>query len=323
MESQRLRVGDIVEVREQEEILKTLDDGASLDGVVFMPEMFAYRGRRLRVHKIAHKTCDTINYTGLIRLMNTVHLEDIRCDGSSHGGCEAECLIYWKEAWLQRVDQAELQLSPSKSNSSCGVDDVGFATRKRKSDSSALEKGVDQYRCQVTDILLTGTHLPWWDLSQYYRDVHSGNYSLWAVIRGVSISLFNKLQRRRKAQTYPWTAGRVTGKTPSEKLDLQPGEWVEIKSLEEIRDTLNEEHKNRGLWFDVEMVPFCGRKYQVHKRVEKIIDERTGKMMRLPNDCIMLKNVTCGGELSADPHRLFCPRAIPPYWREIWLRRVD
>jgi hypothetical protein len=41
-------------------------------------------------------------------------------------------------------------------------------------------------------------------------------------------------------------------------------------------------------------------------------------MISLPRDCIILEDVTC----QADYHR-FCPRRIYPYWREIWLRRVD
>jgi hypothetical protein len=36
---------------------------------------------------------------------NAVHLTGVRCDGQAHGGCQAGCLIYWKEAWLKRVDE--------------------------------------------------------------------------------------------------------------------------------------------------------------------------------------------------------------------------
>ena len=35
---------------------------------------------------------------------STVYLEDLRCDGSGHDGCQAGCKIYWKEAWLRRVE---------------------------------------------------------------------------------------------------------------------------------------------------------------------------------------------------------------------------
>ena len=65
------------------------------------------------------------------------------------------------------------------------------------------------------------------------------------------------------------------------------------------------------------MLPYCEREFVVRKRVEKIINERTGEMEPLRGDCIMLESVTC----PALYHR-FCQRRIYSYWREIWLTRV-
>ena len=89
-------VGDIVEVKSLDEILATLDDQGELDGLPFMPEMVQYCGRRLEVGKVAHKVCDTISGSGMRRMTDAVHLSDVRCDGSAHGGCQAACLVYWK-----------------------------------------------------------------------------------------------------------------------------------------------------------------------------------------------------------------------------------
>src|ERR1700732_714462 len=99
----RCRAGEWIEVRSKEDILKTLDERGQLEGLPFMPQMFQYCGQRLRVYKRAHKTCDTVNdYKG--RSMNqAVHLEGIRWDGLASGGCQAACLIFWKEAWLKEV----------------------------------------------------------------------------------------------------------------------------------------------------------------------------------------------------------------------------
>src|ERR1044071_2012614 len=98
----KLSVGDWVEVKSKEEILRTLDRNAQLDGLPFMPEMFAFCGRRFRVEKRAHKTCDTVFPIRGRRMANAVHLA-ARCDGQAHGGCQAGCLIFWKEAWLRKV----------------------------------------------------------------------------------------------------------------------------------------------------------------------------------------------------------------------------
>ena len=43
-------------------------------------------------------------------------------------------------------------------------------------------------------------------------------------------------------------------------------------------------------------------------------------MIHLKRDAVILDGVVCGA-LYAD-RRLFCPRAIYPYWREIWLERA-
>src|SRR5262245_25618912 len=99
-----LKAGDWVEVRSREEILATLDERGRLEAMPFMPEMLKYCGQRLRVHKSAHKTCDTIEFKGARKLTRSVHLENARCDGAFHGGCQASCLLFWKDAWLKRVE---------------------------------------------------------------------------------------------------------------------------------------------------------------------------------------------------------------------------
>jgi hypothetical protein len=68
------------------------------------------------------------------------------------------------------------------------------------------------------------------------------------------------------------------------------------------------------------MVKFCGSERKVLTRVERIVDERTGKLIHLSRDCIILDGVTCGAEYSHA--RLFCPRKLYPFWREVWLERT-
>jgi len=116
-----LRAGDWVVVRSREEILATLDDSARLDGLPFQAEMLALCGRRLRVAKVAHKTCDTINKTGGRRMLDAVHLEGARCDGSAHGECMADCMFFWKEAWLRREDEPAGARPRGGPRRACGV----------------------------------------------------------------------------------------------------------------------------------------------------------------------------------------------------------
>ena len=81
--------------------------------------------------------------------------------------------------------------------------------------------------------------------------------------------------------------------TPTATLDLQPGELVRVKSHNEILSTLDSNNKNRGLFFDAELVPYCGGTYCVRARVSNFIDEKTGKMSSLRTPAIILENVWC------------------------------
>jgi len=329
-----LRPGDLVEVRTKEEILATLDSQASLDGLPFMPEMLAYCGRRLRVYKRADKTCDTISGTGGRRMHGTVHLQDVRCDGSGHGACQAACLIHWKEAWLRSVDAGETE-APKASDSS--PPDDSRIERASRQPGSAKQGDLVRYRCQATELVRASSLLHWWDGRQYVRDLAGGNVTVGKVLKSflfaiyrklvdigigynLLISVYDRIQAARGGQPYPYRTGSLTT-TPRGDLDLQPGEWARVKSLDEIMETVNPENRNRGLYFDSEMVRYCGHSYPVLARVTCIVDEKTGEMLNFGNPCIILSNVYCHGELSKG--RLFCPRAIYSYWREIWLERVE
>jgi hypothetical protein len=186
--------------------------------------------------------------------------------------------------------------------------------------------------------------LPRWDLRQYFFDVLTRNHSpgrvafvlfrgsfRWIFLHGLRLltrvrggyALHLWLSRWTTGKSNPYVCGRLLNgsTTPSEHLDLRPGEFVRIKPQREIEKTLDGDNKNRGLSFDAEMVPFCGGVFKVRDRVSRLIDERTGKMLTMKQPCIMLEGVACKADFSSC--RLLCPRAIPPYWREIWLERVS
>lgn len=314
-----LTVGEIVEVRTAEEILATLDENGELDAIPFMPEMVQYCGKQFSVFKRADKTCDTINWTGNRRLTDTVHLAELRCDGAAHGGCQAGCFLFWKEAWLRRPARDSKapasQLCPPRIT-------LEILRQKTRKSSGPYSPDEDVYSCQATELPRFTKPLSPWNLSQYWRDWKSGNVKASSMVRSFGIRLFNILQRIRKGAAYPMyfrtTVRMPLKKTPRETLDLKPGELVRIKQRDEILATLDGRERNRGLSFDREMVRFCGGEYRVLRRVQKIINEKTGKMIKMPNDCIVLEGVTCVGEFHG-----FCPRSIYPYWREIWLRRVE
>src|SRR5258708_24168650 len=140
-----LRVGELVEVRSEEEILATLDERGELENLPFMPEMLKFCGQRLTVHKVAHKLCDTIGGSGLRRMDNAVHLTGSRCDGAAHGGCQTACLLYWKEAWLKRIGPDEPR-SPIAGRIELSLLEIN--TRKEPRPA-----GEPRYSCHATALL--------------------------------------------------------------------------------------------------------------------------------------------------------------------------
>ncbi len=344
----KLSVGDWVEVRSKEEILRTLDSKGEIDGMPFMPEMFQYCGKRFQVYKRAHKTCDyRTPYPYRTRWLDgSVHLQT-RCDGGGHDGCQAGCLIIWKEAWLKPVSQGtknavltQIDTSSSgnghsSSRTGCSEADVWANVKPTNS-----EDGRPIYVCQATQTPVATKYLHWWDIRQYFQDYFSGNVGLRRMFRGLiyvayhDLSqsgiglgpsmrwLYNKLSPLWGGPKWPRTPGHLPegSPTPALSLNLQPGEWVRVKSHEEILKTVTSDNRNRGMYWDAELVPYCGGTYQVLKRVYKLIDEKTGKMLDMKTACIVLDSVVCQARYSE--YRMLCPKEMYPYWREIWLERV-
>ena len=346
----RLKAGELIEVRSKEEILATLDENGCLEGLPFMPEMLEFCGRRMRVFKRAHKTCDTIDNTGGRWVANAVHLEGSRCDGCVHGGCQAECLIFWKEAWLKRVTESLLagngiggmpQSEKEAASKGAGYSKCDLTTCIRRKSADGASEPV--YVCQATEMTRASSPIKPWDWRQYWEDYASGNVSLkfmagvWfyanytAIInfaarlrlRRALIGVYNVVQKARSRLPHPRARGKIAmgARTPVVELNLQPGELVRVKSFEEILETIDWDYYNRGLRWDAEMAPYCGGVFRVRKRVKYIINEKTGKMIHLKTEPIMLEGAVCQSKYSNC--RYFCPRAIYSYWREIWLERVD
>ena len=323
-----LRAGDLVEVKSAEEILATLDERGELENLPFMPEMLAFCGRRMTVHKVALKVCDALNWTGMHKMTRAVHLSGSRCDGSAHGGCQTACSLFWKEDWLRKVDPSE----PVPAAAPSGLDRgsrPSLPLLEINTTRGTFEDGATRYACQATEILRAAPEpLPLTHVGQFVDDVRVGNFGVIFVARAFFVGAFNRVQsvsrrklpermRFREGMAWGFIKGKVTGRTPTEELNLQPGELVRIKSREEIMATLDQNLLNRGMGFDAEMSRHCGRTAVVQSRVDKCLDERTGRLLTMKNPCIILERTVCTGAFTSA-----CPREYVPFWREIWLERV-
>lgn len=296
----KLRRGEMVEVRSFTEILRTLGPDGTVDGLPFIPEMRAYCGRRFRVFRRSEKTC--VEGHRMRRVPDAVFLDGVRCDGGFHEGCQRQCLLFWKEAWLKPVQPAVVAAGPA-----CDAPP-----------EPSVELPVtrnDRYFCQSTELARASTPLPWWDVRQYWRDLVLGESTVAELAIQAWLLVFNRVRRLLDREAVRGPGGPA--RTPRGALDLRPGELVEICPRAEIEATLDATGKNRGLEFTPDMAQYCGARFRVAGRVEKIILECTGEMRPIQGT-VILEGLACKGR-----HARGCPRANFHYWREDWLRRVE
>jgi hypothetical protein len=182
------------------------------------------------------------------------------------------------------------------------------------------------YSCQATELLQATRFVPARDPGVWVKDVRSRNAGVATALLSLLVLVFTKVQgasarlpRRLRIQdgrSWPWFT--PTGERRSyPTLDRQPGELVEVRKQREIEATLNDKGEPRALRFSAEMLPYCGRQARVLARVDRIIDEKRGRMLKL-RDCIILEDAWCQGTF-----RTLCRRKIHTYWQETWLRWVD
>jgi hypothetical protein len=301
----RFRRGDLVEVRTPDEIGATLDADGTSGNLPFMPEMVELCGRTFRVSSRAFTVC----YLGpgshrAFNAANVFTLENVRCSGAAHDGCQKACTIFWRESWLRKAEATKLQSPP----------DQAAADRLRS--RLKVSTGPRTYFCQSSELLKATRPLSRRQrLAGYLSGFFAGNFTAQEMIRNLGIWLF-WLLRGRFFGVY---ARGSRDSTPSEALNLQPGEWVEVKSMQSIRETLDSRGHNRGLYFSPDMRLWCGRRCQVKGRLDKIIVDGSGRMRRL-RDTVCLEGSTCGCAYNGFDMG-GCSRCEITYWREIWLRR--
>jgi hypothetical protein len=301
-----LRPGDFVEVKSPAEILQTLDADGALDRLPFMPEMVDFCGGRFRVSKRVVKTC----YYGTTSGMRTfpaedvVLLEGLRCSGAAHDGCQKACNIFWREAWLHKVD------GPNPIQSTSAAESGEWLRARLKTFTPPKS-----YFCQASEILNATRELSHWErFGKCVSEVRAGNCGVLEMAQRISIWLFWRV-RKKLLGVY---ARGSRKSTPVETLNLSAGELIEIKPLSSITETLDDKAFNRGLFFTPAMGGLCGQQHRVESKPEKIIVDGTGEMRQLRNT-VFLAGSLCGCACVAFGG---CPRGEYAYWREIWLQRT-
>jgi hypothetical protein len=211
------RAGERVEVRTASEILETLDTTGALGGVPFMPEMLPFVGKGFTVASRALKVCCAV---GNARLDSVVFLDELRCDGAAHAGCQADCRLFWREEWLRPAGGGTDRHSSRDEDIATLADLVRSNVRPDGSDGADPQV----FRCQATEIPRAGKAVDWRQPAQYVREVSSGNVGFVQMLRVMTRAVLRELAKRlRLLGELPF---QVAGEShiDGKQLHLTPGE---------------------------------------------------------------------------------------------------
>ena len=126
-----------------------------------------------------------------------------------------------------------------------------------------------------------------------------------------------------KRAYYAWsewrgpTEAQITAKEFAQDTSFKTGDWVRVRSREEIAATLDPFNELKGCAFLESMYQFCGTQQRVFKTMQRFLDERDYKVKKV-RGVILLDNVICQGT----PAFGTCDRSCFLFWREEWLEKI-
>jgi len=100
---------------------------------------------------------------------------------------------------------------------------------------------------------------------------------------------------------------------------FRPGDLVEVRSPDEILQTLDADGAVDHLPFMPEMVEFCGKRFRIARRVVKTCFYGSFSTMLTfrRNDVVTLDGLRCSGSAHDG-----CQKACTIFWRDAWLRQA-
>lgn len=149
--------------------------------------------------------------------------------------------------------------------------------------------------------------------------------------RGLKLEVRRRLGPTRSRTVEMWLGGMknrvaiLTGGQPKPAVvpnrpehALEAGDWVRVRTVEEVEATLDHSHKFRGCSFAADMQQLCGTRQRVLKPVRRFVDERDLSIVNTKG-LVLLEDAMCSGT----PAYGHCDRSCFFFWREEWLEKVE
>jgi hypothetical protein len=117
----------------------------------------------------------------------------------------------------------------------------------------------------------------------------------------------------RAQRNYPDAASSGTGVKPAGP-PFKKGDRVRVRSIQEIRATLNSKDWLKGCKFMPEMEQYCDTVQRIFQPVERFLEE-SDYTIRKTKGLVLLENIYCQGVAGAGR----CDRSCFYFWRVEWL----
>ena len=256
-----------------------------------------------------------------VACIDTVYLEDLRCDGSGHGGCQAGCKLYWKEAWLRRVDDDSGAVNPSK-ESLANLEHLAQAgtrtVRELKGERSEV------WRCQATEAFNASELLKTSESSTVLARTDERQFRSAPFHRPCGPRVrHGDCRPYRPAQSRCRCEAQGSQSSARESRSIsKPGDLVQVRSPTEIAATLDEGRPQpRAFISTARCFPIAAGPSVLRTGCDKSSTTRPVACSKSPRTAS--SSMASSVRASEHPGRWFCPRQIYAYWREAWLRRVE
>ena len=138
---------------------------------------------------------------------------------------------------------------------------------------------------------------------------------------------WNQIVKKQAKAYYSWmdTGKKVkSDKAVHQEIPLKktntnflPGDWVRIRTREEIELTLDRWKELKGCAFLENMQQYCGTTQQVLRPVERFLDERDYQVKKC-RGVVLLEKMICPGT----PVFGRCDRSCYFFWRVEWLEKI-
>ena len=281
--------------------MATLGPSGRHQGLPWMPQMVDLCGKSATVVRWVTSSCtptaDGVQFGGVSA---AVLLDVNRCNGHSYGGCQLDCPLIWKTAWLTTEEDPKL------------ADCSDAATKLRQVAVQNAMDGNGCARCQATQLNRISIPQPESRLKQYANEMNLNRVSMSTIATSFCGGMLGRLSG------VSGTVHGVLKRTPVTNLRLKVGDRARVKSREEIVKTLDTDGKNRGLWFDPVMLRYCGQELTVSRRITILVDELDGQIRNLKVPSVVLDDLRCDSS-----QRRFCSRLLHLFWREAWLEKSE